>query len=57
MTKRCPSRTWHPASVAPPALVQDPAVREEMAALPGPEYAVALLERLAAARQPIVAGG
>ena len=34
MTKRCPSRTWHPASVAPsespapPAPVQDPALRE-----------------------------
>ena len=30
-------------------------LREEMAALPGPEYAVALLERLAMERQPIVA--
>lgn len=30
-------------------------LREEMAALPGPEYAVALLERLARERQPIFA--
>jgi MGT family glycosyltransferase len=30
-------------------------LREEMAALPGPEYAVALLERLAIERQPIFA--
>jgi MGT family glycosyltransferase len=30
-------------------------LREEMAALPGPEYAVALLERLATERQPMVA--
>jgi MGT family glycosyltransferase len=30
--------------------------RDEMAALPGPEYAVALLERLASEKQPILAG-
>ena len=30
-------------------------VRDEIAALPGPEYAVALLERLAAEKQPILA--
>ena len=30
-------------------------LREEMAALPGPEYAVALLEQLARERQPMVA--
>jgi len=30
-------------------------LRDELAALPGPEYAVSLLERLAAERQPIVA--
>jgi MGT family glycosyltransferase len=30
-------------------------VRDEMAALPGPEYAVELLERLAAERQPLLA--
>ncbi len=29
-------------------------LRDEMAALPGPEYAVALLERLAAERQPLL---
>jgi len=29
-------------------------VRDEMAALPGPEYAVALLERLAVEKQPIL---
>jgi MGT family glycosyltransferase len=32
-------------------------VRDETAALPGPEYAVALLERLALERQPIMAAG
>ena len=32
-------------------------VRDENAALPGPEYAVALLERLAMERQPILAAG
>lgn len=32
-------------------------IRDESAALPEPEHAVALLERLAAERQPIVAGG
>jgi len=32
-------------------------LRDEMAALPGPEYAVALLERLAREKQPIVAAG
>jgi len=32
-------------------------LRAEMAALPGPEYAVALLERLAVEQQPIVARG
>ena len=31
-------------------------VRDEMAALPGPEHAVALLERLAREKQPILAG-
>jgi UDP:flavonoid glycosyltransferase YjiC (YdhE family) len=30
-------------------------VRDEIAALPGPEFAVALLERLAAEKQPIYA--
>jgi len=46
------------------AVLGDPAyrvaaerMRAEIAALPGPEYAVALLERLAAERQPIVAAG
>ena len=29
-------------------------VRDEMAALPGPEHAVALLERLAREKQPIL---
>ncbi len=32
-------------------------VRDEMAALPGPEYAVTLLERLAAEKQPLLAAG
>jgi UDP:flavonoid glycosyltransferase YjiC (YdhE family) len=31
-------------------------ISEQMAALPGPEYAVALLERLLAERQPLIAG-
>jgi MGT family glycosyltransferase len=31
-------------------------IRDEMAALPGPEHAIALLERLARERQPIRAG-
>ena len=31
-------------------------IRDEMAALPGPEYAVGLLERLAREKQPILAG-
>ncbi len=31
-------------------------LRDEMAALPGPEHAVALLERLAAEKQPLIAG-
>ena len=31
-------------------------LRDEMAALPGPEYAVELLERLARDKQPILAG-
>lgn len=46
------------------AVLGDPAyraaaarLRAEMAALPGPEHAVALLERLARERQPIVATG
>jgi MGT family glycosyltransferase len=46
------------------AVLTDPAyrqnagrLRDELAALPGPEYAVSLLERLAAERQPIVAAG
>ena len=46
------------------AVLADPAyraaaerIRDEMAALPGPEYAVELLERLAAERQPMAAGG
>lgn len=46
------------------AVLGDPAcraaaarMRDEIAALPGPEHAVALLERLAAERQPIVAAG
>jgi len=46
------------------AVLGDPAcraaaarMRDAIAALPGPEHAVALLERLAAERQPIVAAG
>jgi UDP:flavonoid glycosyltransferase YjiC (YdhE family) len=46
------------------AVLGDPAcraaaarLRDEIAALPGPEHAVTLLERLAAERQPIVAAG
>jgi MGT family glycosyltransferase len=46
------------------AVLADPACRaaagrmgETIAALPGPEYAVALLARLAAERQPITSGG
>jgi len=45
------------------AVLADPACRaaagrmgETIAALPGPEYAVALLARLAAERQPITSG-
>jgi len=30
-------------------------VRDEIAALPGPEYAVELLERLAAEKRPLIA--
>jgi hypothetical protein len=30
-------------------------VRDDVAAMPGPEYAVALLERLAAERRPLLA--
>ena len=30
--------------------------RDEMAALPGPEYAVELLERLAVEKQPLLTG-
>ena len=44
------------------AVLGDPAyraaaerMRDEIAALPGPEHAVALLERLAAEKQPILA--
>ncbi len=33
---------------------KDFAMCDEMAALPGPEYAVALLERLAAEKQPLL---
>ena len=46
------------------AVLDDPAyrtaagrMRDEIAALPGPEHAVALLERLAVERQPIMAAG
>jgi UDP:flavonoid glycosyltransferase YjiC (YdhE family) len=46
------------------AVLEDPGytleaqrLREEMAALPGPDYAVALLEQLAQGRKPTFAAG
>jgi len=61
-------RSLEPAAVTPGAVREavravlgDPSyranagrVRDEMAALPGPEHAVALLERLAAEKQPLL---
>lgn len=58
------ARTAEAIRAAVRAVLADPAyganaarVRDEMAALPGPEHAVALLERLAAEKRPLLAEG
>jgi UDP:flavonoid glycosyltransferase YjiC (YdhE family) len=49
------ARVVEPGEHTPDAIRAAMHVRDEMAALPGPGHAVALLERLAAERRPILA--